>query len=99
MFWIGSIIVIDTIGANSQFGDSGGDIVIDAEGHCTVGYCLVPKNRFNKKLTFGRWLMRIHDRLDSHNQTVRFEILLQLRKKPISGCETTNVEHGLHEKK
>jgi hypothetical protein len=33
------------------------------------------------------------------NQTVGCEILLQLRKKPIAGCETTNEEHGLHENK
>ena len=64
MFWIVSIIVIDAIGAKSEFRDSGGDIVIDAEGHRTVGYCLVPKNRFNKKLIFERWSMRTHDCLD-----------------------------------
>jgi hypothetical protein len=44
MFWIVSIIVIDTIGAKGKFGDSGGDIVIDAEGHRAIGYCLAPKN-------------------------------------------------------
>ena len=31
-----------------KFGDSGGDTVIDAEGHRAVGYCLVPKHGFNK---------------------------------------------------
>jgi hypothetical protein len=33
------------------------------------------------------------------NKTVGREILLQLREKPIVGCETTNEEHRLHEKK
>jgi hypothetical protein len=54
MFWIVSIIVIDAIGAKSKFGDSGGDIVIDVEGHRTVGYCFVPKNRINEELIFER---------------------------------------------
>ena len=33
------------------------------------------------------------------NQTMGHEILLQLREKPIAGCETANEEHGLYEKK
>jgi hypothetical protein len=35
--------------------------VTDAEGHRTIGYCLVPNNRFNKKLTFETWWMRTPD--------------------------------------
>ena len=27
-----------------EFGDSGGDMVIDAEGYCSIGYCFVPNN-------------------------------------------------------
>jgi hypothetical protein len=35
----------------------------------------------------------------ANNQTVGREILLQLREKPITGCETTNEEHRLQEGK
>jgi len=33
------------------------------------------------------------------NKTVRYEILLQLREKPLVGRKTPNEEHRLHEKK
>ena len=35
----------------------------------------------------------------ANDQTVWCEILLQLREKPIAGCETTNKKHGLNENK
>ena len=33
------------------------------------------------------------------NQTIGDKIFLQLREKPIAGCETTNEEYRLYEKK
>jgi len=48
MFGIPCIIKSAITNTKSKFGDSGGNIVIDAEGHCTVGYCLVPNSLFNK---------------------------------------------------
>ena len=54
MFGIFCIVRSATINTKSKFGNSGSDIVIDAEGHRTVGYCLVPKNRFNKERTIER---------------------------------------------
>jgi len=54
MFGIFCIVWNTTIDTKSKFGDSGSDIVIDAEGHRTIGYCFVPKNRINKELTFER---------------------------------------------
>ena len=54
MFWIVWIVYDATIGTVSKFGDSRSDIVIDAEGYRAVGYCLVPKDRFNKNLVLER---------------------------------------------
>ena len=44
MFRIIRVVESTEFNAICEFGDSGGDMVIDAEGHCSVGYCLVPKN-------------------------------------------------------
>jgi len=54
MFGICGIIRSATLNTKSEFGDSGGDIVIDAKGHCAIGYCLIPKSDLNKKPTLKR---------------------------------------------
>ena len=47
MLWIVCIVENATICTKSEFGDPSGDVVIDAEGHRSVCYCLVPKKGLN----------------------------------------------------
>ena len=61
MCWIIGVVENSDINAVCKFGDSGGDMVIDAEGCCSVSYCFVPNDRFNQKLTIERRSMRTHD--------------------------------------
>jgi hypothetical protein len=45
MFWIKGLVEKIAFNAICEFGDSGGNIVIEAEGHCSIRYCLVPMSR------------------------------------------------------
>ena len=99
MFWIRRLVGNTALNTICEFGDSGSDIVIDAEGHRSVCHCLVPNNRLSKPIFYRSSGDRcVHMTVwAADNQTARCEILLQLREKPFTGCEATNEEDRLCE--
>lgn len=45
MFRIKGLVESTAFNAMCEFGDSGGDVVIDVEGHRSVRHCLIPKSQ------------------------------------------------------